>query len=158
MSRTSGPALPLLALTAVAVFLTALAFVNRWQKAARRDGAATVIPGQVDTVIADVDPELVTRELPFQYPASLYEQRAQGNVTLRLRLDSTGTPIADSTQVHESSGVAALDSAAVAGAKALRFRPAMRGGRAVEMALLFPVYFRHPGGKAMPGDSVLSRP
>src|ERR1043165_9324878 len=69
-------------------------------------------------------PTLVNTELPFRYPAALYARRVQGNVTLGLFIDRNGRVLADSTRVAEPSGYPALDSAAVAGADALRFVPA----------------------------------
>jgi TonB family protein len=83
-------------------------------------------------------------ELPFHYPPALFEKRVEGNVTLRLYIDSLGAVRPESTAVAEPSGHAALDSAAVAGARALRFAPARRAGAAVGVAVLFPVHFRHP--------------
>lgn len=122
------------------------------------DGA----PGAVSKTIAsaitgapDVLPTMANRELPFRYPAELYGRRVQGNVTLRLYLDSTGTVIADSTRLEEGSGHAELDSAAVKGSRDLRFNPARRRGEAIAVSLLYPVYFRHPEAEPLPGDSVL---
>jgi protein TonB len=95
------------------------------------------------------------KELPFRYPASLYAQRVQGNVTLRIFIDAHGRVVQDSTQVVESSGYQAFDSAAVAGAPELRFVPAKLRGEAVATSILLPVFFRHPQGSPLPGDSVL---
>jgi TonB family protein len=102
-------------------------------------------------------PRLTNAEPPFRYPAPLYARKVQGNVTLRLWVDSAGLVRAESTRVAEASGWAALDSAAVAGAGRLRFAPAVRDGRAVATAVLFPVYFRHPAAPPLPGDTVLGR-
>jgi len=105
----------------------------------------------------DVPPAMLNDESPFRYPNALWAQRVQGNVTLRLFIDSTGRPVRDSTTVATSSGVAAFDSAALAGAGLLRFRPALLKGVAVSVALLLPVFFRHPDAPALPGDSVIKR-
>jgi TonB family protein len=102
-------------------------------------------------------PQMTNAEPPFRYPPALYARKVQGNVTLRLWVDSTGTVRPESTQVAEQSGHAALDSAAVAGAGALRFAPAWRDGRPAGTAILFPVYFRHPEAPPRPGDTVLAR-
>lgn len=100
---------------------------------------------------------MINSELPFRYPVHLFRQRVQGNVTLRLFVDSLGRVVRDSTQVVESSGQAAFDSAALVDAGRLRFRPALQRGRPMAVSLLFPVHYRHPepGGlpSAMP-DSV----
>jgi protein TonB len=98
---------------------------------------------------------MTNAEPPFRYPPALYDRQVQGNVTLRLWIDSLGAAVPESTQLAEPSGHAALDSAALAGTRALRFAPAVRAGRPVPMAILFPVFFRHPSGPPLPGDSVL---
>ena len=100
-------------------------------------------------------PTLVNTELPFRYPAALYARRVQGNVTLGLFIDRNGRVHADSTRVAEQSGYLALDSAAVAGAEALRFVPAKLHGEAIDVSILFPVYFRHPEAAPLPGDTIL---
>jgi TonB family protein len=104
----------------------------------------------------DVPPMMLTRD-PIRYPASMYGQHAQGNVTLRIFIDAVGRVHPESTQVVESSGVPAFDSAAVSGVRDLQFTPAKRKGTAVAVSVLFPVYFRHPQGAPVPGDSVLHR-
>ncbi len=97
---------------------------------------------------------MLNANLPFRYPVAQYRQRVQGNVLLRLFVDSTGLVVADSTRVLEPSGLPALDSAALVGASRLRFRPAYRRGTAIPVSLLYPVHFRHPEGPALPGDSL----
>ena len=105
----------------------------------------------------DEAPVVVNRVLPFRYPAPLYARKVQGNVTLRLFVDSDGRVRAESTRVEESSGQAALDSAAVTGSQDLRFVPAKLHGEPLGVAVLFPVYFRHPEAAPLPGDTVLGR-
>lgn len=100
---------------------------------------------------------MINTELPFHYPGALYARKAQGNVTLRLFVDSTGQTVPDSTKVEESSGQLAFDSAAVAGSRDLRFVPAKLRGEPMGMTILFPVYFRHPEAPALPGDSALRK-
>lgn len=104
----------------------------------------------------DAVPVMLNEELPFRYPPELYARKVQGNVTLRLVIDSLGTVLADSTSVRASSGYPALDSAAVMGSRALRFSPARAHGIAVPVSVLFPVLFRHPGAPPLPGDSALT--
>lgn len=89
-------------------------------------------------------PQMLNATLPFQYPTVEYLQRIQGNVTLRLFVDREGQVIPDSTRIEQSSGVAALDSSALAGSTRLQFRPAQRQGVGIPVAVLFPVHFRHP--------------
>lgn len=121
----------------------------------KESGAARNVIESALTGAPDELPSMTNREPPFRYPSELYAKRVQGNVTLRLFVDSTGGIIADSTRVEESSGHAALDSAAVKGSQDLRFNPARRRGSAIAVSLLYPVYFRHPEAGPMPGDSIL---
>ena len=102
----------------------------------------------------DVAPRMLNAAPPFQYPAALYARKVQGNVVLRLVVDSAGRVQPESTSVAESSGSAALDSAAVRGVPQLTFAPATRAGRPVATSLRFPVHFRHPAARPLPGDSV----
>ena len=95
----------------------------------------------------DVFPEMLNEELPFRYPMLLYVRRVEGNVLLRLHVSSGGLVVPDSTRLIESSGHPALDSAALAGTRRLRFRPASRRGVPIAVSMLYPVHFRHPEGR-----------
>lgn len=97
---------------------------------------------------------MLNDDVPFRYPVSLYLNKVQGNVLLRLFVDADGRVVSDSTRIIEPSGHTALDSAAVAGATRLRFRAARLRGTAIPVSLLFPVHFRHPEGARLPGDSL----
>jgi len=112
---------------------------------------------QVGASRPDEVPKALNTELPFRYPAALYARRVQGNVTLRLFIDRDGQVRPDSTRIEESSGYAALDSAAVKGSQELRFVPAKLRGEAMATTVLFPVYFRHPEAHALPGDTILNK-
>jgi TonB family protein len=105
----------------------------------------------------DVLPVMLSRDVPVRYPPALYGKKAQGNVMLRIFIDSTGRVRPESTVVAETSGEAAFDSAAVAGVRDLHFSPAQRHGAPIAVSILFPIYFRHPQGAPVPGDSVLRR-
>lgn len=105
----------------------------------------------------DEPPVMVNKDLPFRYPAQLYERRIQANVMLRLFIDRDGRVLAESTRVDESSGYGSLDSAAVMGSQELYFIPAKLHGEPLAVAVLFPVYFRHPEAPPLPGDTVLAR-
>ncbi len=105
----------------------------------------------------DERPLMVNSELPFHYPGSLYAQKRQGNVTLRLFVDANGQALPESTKVVEPSGYAAFDSAALMGARDLRFVPAKLRGEPMGMTILFPVYFRHPEAPPLPGDSAIKK-
>ena len=119
------------------------------QKVAQAFQAGASAPDEV--------PKMLNTELPFRYPAALYARKVQGNVTLRLRIDRDGQVSADSTRIEESSGYAALDSAAVKGSHELHFIPAKLRGEPMPVTILFPVYFRHPDAHALPGDTILRR-
>lgn len=98
-------------------------------------------------------PRMLNTAPPFEYPVSQYLRRLQGNVTLRLFVDATGVVIQDSTRVEVPSGIPAFDSAALAGATQLRFRPALRKGVPIAVAMLYPVHFRYPDGPPTPPDA-----
>lgn len=83
---------------------------------------------------------------PVGYPPELYEQGVSGTVILRLFLDDSGSVLADSSRIEESSGYPALDSAALSAAPRLRYAPALRGGKPVAAPFRQPIHFRHPGG------------
>jgi TonB family protein len=118
------------------------------------------VPGRDTSLIRpqpDEAPKMVNSELPFHYPGALYALKRQGNVTLRLFVDTTGRTVPESTRVEERSGYAQFDSAAAEGAKALRFIPAKLHGEPVGMTILFPVYFRHPEAPPLVGDTALKK-
>jgi TonB family protein len=105
----------------------------------------------------DEKPRMLNVDLPFHYPPALYARKVQGNVTLYLYVDRDGQVRPDSTRIEESSGYAALDSAAVKGSQELHFVPAKLHGEPLGVAILFPVYFRHPEGHPLPGDTILNK-
>ena len=149
------PDMPLtLKLLACAMVLAASACIDRQQAQKAIDAV------QTDGDKPDVMPVMLNRELPFRYPPALYARRVQGNVTLHIHIDSTGVVWPESTSVVESSGYPGLDSSAVARSRELRFDPATTKGRPVGVSLKLPVFFRHPNGKPLAGDTVLepSRP
>src|SRR3989454_2010903 len=55
-------------------------------------------------------PVALNPDVPIAYPPASYEQKVEGDVALRLFVDSTGKLIPESTRVAEPSGYAALDS------------------------------------------------
>ena len=112
---------------------------------------------QAGRAVPDETPRMLNDDLPFHYPPALYARRVQGNVTLRLYVERTGQVTPDSTRIEESSGYAGLDSAAVKGSQELRFAPAKLRGEPLGVSILFPIYFRHPDARALPGDTILRR-
>ena len=99
---------------------------------------------------ADQPPVAINPVTPMVYPPALLEQGIEGRVLLRLYVDAQGRLVVDSTRVAESSGYPALDSAALTGARELRFSPALRNGRPVAGPFLQPVHFRHPRSQGDP--------
>jgi len=87
-------------------------------------------------------PIVINSESPFQYPADLFDQGVEGEVRVRLFVDSLGRVVPESTRVASTSGAPGFDSVAVRGAVDLRFAPARRDGRPVGMAFYLPVVFR----------------
>jgi protein TonB len=102
-------------------------------------------------------PVMLNSELPFRYPLSLWSTRVQGNVVLRIHIDTTGAVRPESTIVIQSSGYTPLDSAAVTGSEELRFRPAKLRGKPMALSIQLPVFFRHPEASPLPGDTILKR-
>src|SRR5258705_2364733 len=90
-------------------------------------------------------PVALNPDVPIAYPPALYERKVEGDVTLRLFVDSTGKLMPESTRVAEASGYAALDSAAVARSAGLKFAPGKTHGNTVCTAFLQPVEFRQVG-------------
>jgi protein TonB len=105
----------------------------------------------------DVNPVPRNASPPFRYPVSLYAQRVQGNVTLRIFIDTTGRVHPESTTVAETSGYGALDTAAINGSRELAFQPAMKDDKPMAIWVLYPVHFRHPDAPPLPGDSTRAR-
>lgn len=102
---------------------------------------------------ADQEPPVaLNADSPIQYPTRLFDRRVEGDVVLRLFVDSTGHVVPESSRVGESSGYPALDSAALAGAKKLRYAPARRRGAPVAAAFLQRIEFRHPQGNVVQGN------
>ena len=99
---------------------------------------------------ADQPPVAINPVTPMVYPPALLEQNIEGRVLLRLFVDAQGKLVPDSIRVAESSGYPALDSAAMTGARDLRYSPALRNGRPVAAPFLQPVHFRHPRSQSNP--------
>ena len=78
-------------------------------------------------------------EMPIEYPLQLWDQDMEGETLLRVRVTDTGG--VDSVEVMESSGHPDFDAAAVEGAKELRFSPARKNGKRIEVWAEVPVHF-----------------
>ena len=78
-------------------------------------------------------------DVPIDYPLQLWDQDMEGQTLLRVRVSDTGA--VDSVEIAASSGYEAFDSAAVVGARTLRFNPARRDGERIEVWATVPVRF-----------------
>jgi TonB family protein len=78
----------------------------------------------------------------FEFPRSAWEKGIGGTTVLKILIAADGT--IDSAIVLESSGYRPLDSAAVANAGKLRYRPAEQGGEAVPIWGRLPVIYPLP--------------
>lgn len=87
-----------------------------------------------------VEPEVISLKPPFHYPVDLWDEGVGGETIVMVHVTRSGG--VDSVYVLEGSGRAELDSAAVAGARELRFAPGRRGDRRVDMWAKLPVRFR----------------
>ncbi len=110
-------------------------------------GAGAAPPPEAEAPVA------LNPDVPIAYPPALFEDRIEGDVVLRMFVDTTGRLLPESTRVAETSGYAALDSSALAGSARLRFAPAKRHGVPVATAFLQPVEFRYPGTRGASGTT-----
>ena len=78
----------------------------------------------------------------FPYPAQALEEGVGGEILLRIRISDAGR--VDSVSVVTSSGHAVLDSAAVEGARLLRYRPAEHGGAPTAIWAQLPILYPAP--------------
>ncbi|MDE2944423.1 MAG: energy transducer TonB [Gemmatimonadota bacterium] len=78
----------------------------------------------------------------FPYPAEALEEGTGGETLLRIRISDAGR--VDSVAVMTSSGHAVLDSAAVEGARLLRYRPARHRGAPTAIWAQLPVRYPVP--------------
>lgn len=101
----------------------------------------------------EAPPETPPRQLtesPFHYPEELWDAGIEGETILEIHVSPVGT--VDSSRVQQSSGYAAFDSAALQGARELRFDPARRGEDSIAVRVLLPVQFQLPGGDGAPAS------
>jgi TonB family protein len=87
-------------------------------------------------------PVMQNQQSPFDYPDQAWQARIGGETRLRIHIDTDGT--VDSAYVVTSSGYPVLDSAALAGARRLRYRPARQGDRPVAVWAVLPVRYPLP--------------
>lgn len=76
---------------------------------------------------------------PAAYPSRAIELNQQGEVLVRVRLDTDGTAV--EIVLHRSCGYQLLDRAALAAVREWHFHPAVRDGKAVAAWVEIPVRF-----------------
>lgn len=86
-----------------------------------------------------VEPVPMPDPTPIEYPVSLWDRGVQGETEVMVHVDQFGD--VDSAMVSQSSGYPEFDSAAVTGARRLRFTPGKQGDRRVPMWTRMPVRF-----------------
>lgn len=91
-------------------------------------------------------PVRIDQDATFEVPPAAWEEGVGGTTVLRLLISRRGT--VDSALVVESSGHPSLDSAALANARQLRYRPAAQGGEPVQVWGRLPVIFPIPEQEA----------
>jgi TonB family protein len=84
-------------------------------------------------------PQVLTDSIPFIYPLELWDHNISGQTILLVRVDATGK--VDSVSVDAPSGYPEFDSAAVQGARQLRFIAARQGDSRIPMWTKVPVRF-----------------
>ncbi len=89
-------------------------------------------------------PELEAEQPAIAYPVDLWDQGVEGETLLLILVDKEGG--VDSVKVERTSGHADFDSAAVAGARGLRFRPGRKGDERVSLWVRLPVKFTRAEG------------
>ena len=82
---------------------------------------------------------MLTDSIPIIYPAELWDQQISGQTMLLLRVNSLGQ--VDSVAIDSTSGYPEFDSAAIRGARGLRFIAARQGERRIPMWTRVPVRF-----------------
>lgn len=81
-----------------------------------------------------------------EYPTELWDLGIEGSTTVMVLVNDQGA--VDSVFVEESSGFEDFDSAAVRGARAMRFDPGRQGGERVSVWVRLPVRFQKSARQA----------
>ena len=95
------------------------------------------------------------QERPFVYPERMWDEGVEGQAVVMVHVTTEGA--VDSVYVRNTSGHEALDSAAVQGARTLRFQPGRRGEDPVDVWVRLPVRFSKTPPAAGEGDAAPAR-
>lgn len=90
----------------------------------------------IDEENLDVPPQLLSK-LSIKYPSKARREGIQGEVVLRILVSNTG----EVAVVEVEKSIPQLDSAAVSAAEKLRFKPAKKYGRPVDVWVRVPLNF-----------------
>lgn len=126
-----------------------------WRGMRKTVALAALSLGSMAAGCSEPPPEIPPRQIsesPFHYPEELWDARVEGETMLEIHVSRIGS--VDSAKVHTTSGHEEFDSAAVNGARELRFEPAKRGDDSVAVRVLLPVQFHMPPGEGGVMDSV----
>jgi TonB family protein len=109
-------------------------------KQVQESAASLASVGSLPSRGADVDrpPRPVQNAAP-EYPPAALKARQTGRVSVRVRIGVDGQVL--KAEIHRSSGVLALDEAALRAVRAWKFEPAQRGGLPTEEEIAVPVKF-----------------
>ena len=99
----------------------------------------TRAPTSADTTL----PTVVSDASPFVYPVEQWDSGVEGETELMILVSEMGE--VDSVYVSKESGLAPFDSAALAGARQLRFSPARTGERRIAKWIRVPIRFSREG-------------
>ena len=91
----------------------------------------------------------------MRYPPALYGEKAQGNVVLRIFIDSAGHVRPESTVVAAIVWRGGIRFCGGRGGQGRALQPSTEARGPIAVSILFPIYFRHPQAAPVPGDSVL---
>ena len=103
------------------------------------DSMTTLAPTESDTAL----PTVVSDSSPFSYPVALWDRGVEGETELMILVSEMGE--VDSVYVSKASGVEPFDSAALAGARQLRFSPARSGDHRIAKWIRVPIRFSREG-------------
>ena len=97
--------------------------------------------------VAIEPPQAMSDSMPFVYPVELWDHKISGQTIVLIRVSELG--VVDSVMVATTSGYEEFDSAAVQGARTMKFTPGRQGERRVPMWTKMPVRFARDTTKAM---------
>lgn len=125
------------------------------RRTARRDGGAVLAAGLL-IIGCDIGAEMerprpLFEVSPVEYPRDMWDRNVEGSTLVRVLVSEKGG--VDSVVVVESSGYPLLDSAAVKGARAMRFAPARKEGEPLRVWARVPVHFLKDAENALSGST-----